>query len=50
MEESISVVDITPVLDYLSTIEETNLVLITLLSFLSAVVLLLLFSGGWGNG
>ena len=52
MEEGLpaSELDITPILEFLSRLEETNLVFITLLAFLSALVLLLLFSGGWGNG
>ena len=43
-------IDLLPVLDAMARIEQCNLVLITLLAFLSALVIMLLLSGGWGNG
>lgn len=45
-----SEIDLLPVLDAMARIEQCNLVLITLLAFLSALVIMLLLSGGWGNG
>ncbi len=50
VESTAAEIDFTPLLEELTKITDTNLVLISLLAFLSALALLLLFSGGWGNG